>query len=179
MPKGKGKTMWRKIKGFESLYEISNEGEVRNLKTGALITGSTNSYGYRVVRLRKNGKNYDYKLHRLLAKTFIENPFNYDCVNHIDGNKLNNSLENLKWCTRGYNNKHAREQLSLDFSEKPIVQSTLDGKFIALWRNANMIANCLGFSPTTISSCCKGTQKTAYDFLWRYSDFQIDSTFRL
>ena len=160
--------MRKQIKGYEGLYEISDDGTIHNLKTGNLLHGNINSYGYRVVRLMKECKPKDFKLHQLLAKTFIPNPNNYDCVNHIDGDKLNNSLDNLEWCTRAYNNQHAREQLSLDFSEKPIEQRTLNGDLVAVWTNANLAATLLGFSATTIGCCCRGTQKQAYDFLWSY-----------
>lgn len=158
--------MWKQIRNFD--YEISDIGVVRRKSNHSIITGSVNSYGYRVIRLRYMGKNYDFKLHRLLADYFIPKPSNYDCVNHIDGDKLNNSLDNLEWCTRAYNNQHAREQLSLDFSEKPIEQRTLNGDLVAIWTNANLAATLLGFSATTIGCCCRGTQKQAYDFLWSY-----------
>ena len=158
--------MWKQIRNFD--YEISDIGVVRRKSNHSIITGSVNSYGYRVIRLRYMGKNYDFKLHRLLADYFILKPNNYDCVNHRDGDKLNNSLDNLEWCTRAYNNQHAREQLSLDFSEKPIEQRTLNGDLVAVWTNANLAATLLGLSATTIGCCCRGTQKQAYDFLWSY-----------
>ena len=162
--------MMKPIKGYDGLYEISDTGVIHNLKTGNELHGNVNSYGYRVVRLCKDGKPKDFKLHQLLATTFIQNPNNYRCINHIDGNKLNNFLDNLEWCTRAYNNQHAREQLSLDFSRKAVVQSTLDGKFIAVWRSPSIAAHYINGEQLLISACCKGTATTAYGCKWKYSD---------
>lgn len=162
--------MTKPIKGYEDLYTISEDGVIHNLRNGNVLCGNINSYGYRVVRLYKNGKPKDYKLHQLLAKAFILNPNNYKCVNHIGGNKLNNSLDNLEWCDYGYNNRHAREILNVDFSKKPIIQTTLEGNVVAVWVNANMAANILNGNGTMISACCKDTTKTAYGYKWYYAD---------
>lgn len=157
------------IKGYEGLYEISEDGTIINCKTGRELTGNTNSFGYRVVSLIKNGQKKDVKVHRLLAIAFIPNPNNFECVNHIDGDKLNNSLENLEWCTKRRNNRHARTELSIDFSEKPVVQSTLEGKVIAVWSNAQTAATFVNGNASCISNCCRGTASSAYDYLWEYA----------
>lgn len=158
------------IKGYEGLYEIYENGKIVNLQTGNELKGNINSYGYRVVRLTKDKKHKDYKVHQLLAKAFLPNPNNYRCINHIDGNKLNNSLGNLEWCTHGQNTAHARATLHLDFSRKPVVQTTLDGKFIAVWSSANIAAHFIKGSATMITACCKGTSDFAYDSQWKYLD---------
>ena len=158
------------IPGYEGLYDITEDGIITNLKTGNVLTGNINSYGYRVVRLTKDRKAKDFKLHQLLAKAFIPNPNNYRCINHIDGNKLNNSLDNLEWCTHGQNTVHARKTLNLDFSRKPVVQTTLDGKMIAVWSSASIAAHFIKGSSTLISACCMGTADFAYDSKWKYLD---------
>lgn len=85
-------------------YLINERGEVYNTKTGNLLKNSlSGSSGYRTVFV--DGKNRT--LHRLLAITFVPNPDNLPCVNHKDGNKLNNKLSNLEWCSHSRNNKHA------------------------------------------------------------------------
>ena len=156
------------IKGYEGLYEIYEDGTIINSLTGWELKGNINSFGYRVVRLTKDGKHKDFKVHQLLAKVFIPNPNNYRCINHIDGNKLNNSLDNLEWCTHGQNNSHARTTLNIDFSRKPVVQTTFDGKIIAVWNSAEVAAHFIKGSPTLISACCKGTADFAYDYKWVY-----------
>lgn len=108
------------IEGYEGLYEISEDGVVRNITEGNILHGNINSYSYRVVSLTKNGTKKDHKLHQLLARAFIPNS-----NNHIDGDKLNNSLDNLEWCNHTRNAQHARKQLSIDFRGNPLCNQLL------------------------------------------------------
>ncbi len=111
---------WKDIKGYEDFYEISSTGIVRSKpRTLTDSIGRTRSWegrilnpdiapnGYYRITLSVNRKRKQVYLHRLLAEYFIENPNNYPQVNHIDGNKLNNRLENLEWCTVQENTIHA------------------------------------------------------------------------
>ena len=166
------------IPGYEGLYQISEDGTIINRLSGNVLRGNINSHGYIAVSLYKNGMRKTHKLHRLLAIAFIPNPNDYECVNHIDGNKLNNSLRNLEWCTKGQNNRHAREKLSLNFSEKPIVQLTLDGKVVAVWVNANAAATFLRGNAVCISNCCRGTAQSAYDYKWEYAGMDFSRGIR-
>ena len=159
------------ILGYEGLYDITEDGTVTNLLTGRVLAGSVNSYGYRVVSFTKNGIRKDKKVHRLLAQTFLPNPNNYSDVNHIDGNKLNNSLDNLEWCSRQMNNDHARKILRLDYAIKPVIQSTLSGKVIAIWSNATVASTFVNGNATLIQACCSGTATSAYGYLWEYATF--------
>lgn len=86
-------------------YAITEQGEVYNSKTKRYLKASIHNTGYLTVYV--DGKNR--LLHRLLAEVFIPNPNNLPCVNHKDGNKLNNNLNNLEWCSYSHNNKHAYE----------------------------------------------------------------------
>lgn len=114
------KEEWKSIKGYEGLYEISNFGRVKSLlgwngrkyiqreKILAPYKQQSNKYYSRsVVKLTKDNKTKDFKVHRLVAEAFIPNPNNYRVVNHIAGNPLNNNVENLEWCTQKMNIKHA------------------------------------------------------------------------
>ena len=83
-------------------YTIYEDGTVMNSQR-TLLRGTINANGYRLVGI--NGTQE--RVHRILAYLFIPNPNNYPCINHIDGDKLNNSLDNLEWCTHSHNNKHA------------------------------------------------------------------------
>jgi len=117
---------WKDIEGYEGIYKISNLGEVKSLERKSAfnrngksffrtyhekilkpaLSGST-SDKYLVVCLCKNKRSHTNKIHRLIAKAFILNPENKRCVNHIDGNKTNNHISNLEWCTHSENMKHA------------------------------------------------------------------------
>lgn len=100
--------MWKEFK-FESNYEINELGCIRNNKTFKELTPFITTNGYLRVRIKGKG----YQVHKLIAEHFIDNPNNYVELNHIDGNKLNNSIDNLEWSTRSLNMLHAyRTELS-------------------------------------------------------------------
>lgn len=113
--------IWKSIKNFECLYEVSNYGNVRSVSRKVLNNGSYSGYtnikskvlkqtknrlGYHVLTLFKNGKRHFKIVHRLVAEAFLDNPNNYSEVNHKDLNKSNNYFANLEWCSREYNVNH-------------------------------------------------------------------------
>lgn len=115
-------------------------------------------------------------IHRLVAETFIKNPENYFYINHKDGDKTNNNINNLEWCDNSHN---VREAYRLGLN-KPILgekhhlsvsvnQYDLKGKLIKTWNCMRDIQRELGFEHTNISRCCRNKQKTAYGFIWRYT----------
>ncbi|MEO1690729.1 MAG: NUMOD4 domain-containing protein [Cyanobacteria bacterium J06631_6] len=108
------------IPGYEGYYQVSNYGKVRSLdrvikeKTGKTQTLKgrvlklrINPGGYYYIGLGKNGTKATFAIHQLVAQAFIPNPYNKKTVNHLDGNKLNNSVANLEWCTYSENLEHA------------------------------------------------------------------------
>ena len=103
------KEEWRPIKGYEGLYEVSNMGRVKSLYCGKtrILKQDTNQGGYMVVDLHKNRTSNRKLVHRLVATAFIRNSNSYKIINHKDGNKKNNTIDNLEWCTWSYNTKHA------------------------------------------------------------------------
>lgn len=86
------------IKNYEN-YLIDTEGNVYNITTNKILKGSIGEHGYKYYRLSKKGKKKMFYAHRLVAETFLSNPHNFNIVNHIDGNKLNNNITNLEWTT--------------------------------------------------------------------------------
>lgn len=114
------KEIWKAIPGYEGSFEVSNLGNFRSLdrmvpsKYGTLrnypgkpLKVEEMKDGYKRIVLMKDAKKKRYMCHRLVAETFIENPNNLPFVNHIDGNRGNNSIDNLEWCTQEENEQHA------------------------------------------------------------------------
>lgn len=114
--------IWKDIEGYEGLYQVSNLGRIKSfikwnghkyIKEVRIINPYKNysdKYYFRsVIKLYKNGEKKDFKVHRLVAQAFIPNPNDYPIINHIDGNPLNNKVDNLEWCTQKYNVNHALE----------------------------------------------------------------------
>lgn len=95
------------IKGYENKYSITKDGKVYSHRSKKYLATDPNSNGYLRVWLYKNNKGDRRFIHKLIADEYLENIHNHSEVNHIDGNKLNNTVENLEWCSRSYNLKHA------------------------------------------------------------------------
>ena len=96
------------IKGFEGIYSVTDDGEVWSHKTGESVRLKGGWCGkYRSYSLRKDGEQTQHLGHRLIAQSFIDNPDGKPEVNHIDGNKSNNAVDNLEWVTKSENSKHA------------------------------------------------------------------------
>lgn len=98
---------WINISGFEGLYQVSNFGKIRRFSDGKILKQSIGTSGYYKIALWKNGRYRHFLVHRIIAIHFIQNPQNKKFVNHKDGNKLNNSIDNLEWMTRKENHSHA------------------------------------------------------------------------
>lgn len=100
--------VWKEIPGTNGEYNISNYGRVKTAKTGRILSPAIDARGYERVCLFKTNRNKRYKVHRLVALTFIPNPNNKGQVNHKDGNKRNNCVDNLEWVTNQENMDHSR-----------------------------------------------------------------------
>ena len=100
---------WKPVDGYEGIYEVSDQGRIRNSKRdGRIMTQSKVTHGYRAVHLSKDGKTRSILVHRLVAKAFIPNPSDKAQVNHKYGIKSNNRVLNLEWSTPRENLEHAR-----------------------------------------------------------------------
>lgn len=153
--------MWKDIKGYEGLYEVSDKGEVRNYITRKLIVGDINNFGYYRVKLYKNKKQKTFFRHRLVAQAFIQNPDNLPEVNHIDGDKSHNYKENLEWSSRTHNEREAHRLKIKQY--KPFEVKFRDGE-IKKYEFAISLANELGVSKRAVQNWL---QKRNYGFLKR------------
>lgn len=167
--------IWKDITGYEGRYQVSNLGRVRSLsfKSGTrfskagILTVMKDSLGYMCVNLSRK----TFKVHRLVASAFIENPYNFKCVNHKDEDKTNNKVENLEWCSHKFNNNYGTRNARISQNGgKKVAQYSLDGKKIKEWRSASEAAKFYGRARTTITGCCAGRQHTSCGFIWRYCD---------
>lgn len=143
---------WRPVKGYEGLYEVSNMGRVKSLHApqGIILKQGTYSNGYMGANLSKDGTTNMKLVHRLVAIAFIQNPNNYEEVNHKDGNKKNNTVDNLEWCTRSYNLKHAysHKLMSKNEQKKSVILYKRYGEYDSITE----AAEALGVAPGTLSN---------------------------
>lgn len=173
---------WKIITAFPK-YEISSNGYIRHIDTLMVRKNIVSKRGYAVVTINQSGKMKTIKIHRHVAIAFIPNPLNYTQINHKDGNKLNNRLDNLEWCTQKHNNEHAlrtglrehnkpflgkRNELNKDST--PILQFDLNGNFIKAWPSLSEVERGLGVpvQTTNISRSAKNKKRNAYGFKWEY-----------
>lgn len=125
------KEIWKPIDGYEGLYEVSNLGRVRSLEfrnnQGAysrllVMNPTDNGHGYKIVGLTGIGRKRNFYVHRLVAEAFIPNPKKLPVIDHIDHNRANNRVDNLRWITQGDNVRYSR-QLMCNPRQKPMTNT--------------------------------------------------------
>lgn len=134
-------------------------------------------FGYLQVQLWKDKKDKWSTIHRLVAQAFIPNddPEHKTQVNHKDEDKTNNFVDNLEWCTKGYNtnygtrNDRVSKALRNGKTSKQIAQYK-DDKLVRIWPSSAEVKRQLGYSSGNIRNCCRGERKTAYGFKWEYAE---------
>lgn len=159
--------IWKDIRGYEGLYQVSNLGRVK--RENKLLRLNTNTYGYKHITLSKNNVQKTAVIHKLVADAFIENPHSKPQINHKDGNKENNTVANLEWVTQGDNNRHAVKTMLR--KSKKILLVDGDDNTIREFNNRMEINDFLGrdVCQDLITRCCNGQRKTAYGYVWRYA----------
>lgn len=162
------KEIWKDIKGYEGLYQISSLGNVKSLnyhreRREKLLNQELDIHGYYKITLWKNNVYKKYSIHKLVAEAFIPNPNNCQYINHKNEIKTDNKIENLEWCTAKYNVNYSKRKLC-----KPILQYDLDDNFIKEWESAMEIERSLGFNNSQINKCCKGFYEKAHGYKWNF-----------
>ena len=161
--------IWKEIPKTNGNYLISNTGVVKNAKTNHISKTVKLTGGYVYVYLNRSGEKRGYKrLHRIVAETFVPNPQKKPCVNHIDGNKENNSSDNLEWCTHKENTRHLINSLGFKIAEssKKKVLCVETGK---IYNSVVEAAKDVGVSRPAISHILIGKYETSAGFHWRYA----------
>jgi hypothetical protein len=177
---------WRDIEGWEGLYQVSNMGRVKSFCKGKerLLSQIINRNGYCAVHLKQGGRLYYATIHRLVAKSFIQNPDKKEEVNHIDGIKTNNRVENLEWVNRSENLIHAYK---INLRKHKICRWVgfvnifkKDGSFITQVFSCKAAAKWIKENSKiskpykeTISRVCRGERSSAYGFIFKYSKEKI------
>jgi len=187
--------IWKDILEYEGMYQVSNLGRVKSLdrmvnhyksKNGTCIKRGKilNIYkcrdGYYNIELSKLCKGKNKMIHRLVAETFIDNKKQYPCVNHIDGNKLNNRVDNLEWCTHSENSIHSfkiglHKNTIIKCREmgknncKKVNQYDLSKKYIKTFNSMKEAAQITNSLITGISYCVLGKRKSHNNFIWKYA----------
>ncbi len=195
--------IWKDIENYPN-YQISNLGRIKSkkritkvgiknvkriIRNEKILKPSKLTKGYLGIRLYDNNSNAKtFKIHRLVAQAFISNPNNLSQVNHIDGDKTNNTVENLEWCTCSENMKHSyniglrdKEKLKEHMSRvgkslknkkghhiRKVAQYDQNNKLIKIWESQTKASNSIGISNTSIQNVCAGRKKTAGGYIWKY-----------
>lgn len=166
---------WRPVVGFEGKYAVSDRGRVRSLHTGRLLVQRLWNSGYPSVQLWAGNKAHSRSVHRLMGEAFLGLVHGLQ-VNHIDGDKENNRLENLEIVTASENLKHAVHGLGFkppaltgaeNPNARPVDRLSLDGKLLCRYPSQSDAVR-EGFRASCITECCNGTQKTHKGFRWRH-----------
>lgn len=134
-------------------YAVTRDGRVYSFISDKFIKSSKNNSGYEGVTLYSNGVSSSYLVHRMVAEVYLENPHDYPCVNHLDGDKDNNNVSNLEWCTYSENNNHALSTGLRDVSNSLVYEDTLTHKIFQAvmdgWRLID-IAETYGLSKSNV-----------------------------
>lgn len=183
--------VWCDIPNTNGRFEVSVTGLVRNKKTGKFRLPYINDNGYLIVGFYDSSTGYtvQHRVHRLVAEAFIPNPDSKQTVNHIDGNKLNNRVENLEWATHKENLAHARntglivvtdnqrKAASINIKQNRVLAKTEKRCFLEDMTGHKMEFPSLRAAaiyvegvPGAISRCCQGKKKTYKGFRWGYCD---------
>ena len=173
---------WKDIPGYEGLYQASTDGRIKSLarfnpnsgRVGMFykqkeLKPSLDRYGYLQVRLCKNGKYKTFKVHRLIALTYIPNLYKLPCINHKDEDKQNNHINNLEWCSIKYNNNYNNRQIKISTKrKKKILQiNPVNNQIINIF-DSIAEANSIGYYKEYVIKCCKHRKLLYKGFKWEY-----------
>ncbi len=156
---------WKPVPDYEGRYAVSDQGAVKNLRTGCLLTPQSRN-GYLAVNIDAK----QHYIHRLVAKAFIPNPEGKPTVNHLDEDKHNNSAQNLAWATMQEQVRYGTRTLCSSLAlAKPVIQCAHDGTELCLWEGLAFAERALGIPRGNIFACLIGKRHTAGGYKWKRS----------
>lgn len=189
--------VWRPIYNYPN-YQISNLGRVKSLikhngTSERILKPQMDKDGYLTIGLYNNGKFKNHMVHRLVASAFIPNDDLFKVqINHKDENKQNNVWTNLEWCDCQYNINYGTHnermvetarrkgcfktigkilsKINIETKSKQVSQYNLEGKLIEKYKSSREASRHTGFAQSSISDCCRGKLKTAYGYVWKYTE---------
>ena len=176
--------IWKPIKGYEDLYEISSSGEVRSKDR---VVYQKNKFGklskhiykgsniklkgsrYATVDLHKDGNAQRFLVHRLVGTHFLDKPTGKDYINHIDANPKNNDVSNLEWCTQSENIQYAYDNgTKIPPHQRKVAQYDLDGNLVRVWSSQSEVEKELGIYQSNIYKVCAGKRNQTGGYKWVY-----------
>lgn len=172
------KEIWKDIPNFEGLYQVSNQGRVKSLARYVnhgsrqifvkerILKTRKNKNGYLAVYPCKNGKYKPMDIHRIVGVVFIDNPCGYGDINHKDGNKQNNFVENLEWCTRSSNIKHAYDKLGHRHWKRKVICIETGVEY----ESSVDAAKKLGINASGIRNNAGGSAKSTFGLHFKFGD---------
>lgn len=163
------KEIWKDVKEYEELYQVSNLGRVKRVKTGRILKGIKDRGGYLLVGLYKNNIVSKKLIHRLVAQAFIPNSENKPQVNHMDENKTNNRVSNIEWTTAKENSNHGtRNERSSKTKSIPIIATNIKTGDSTEFYGTNECARQLGLNHSNITHVLKGRLKQTGGYTFKY-----------
>ena len=177
------KEIWKNIKGYEDLYQVSNLGRIKSLdRSKKSCYGSRSkligfirkpvlykSTGYLSIILSNGISRKQLLVHRIVASTFILNNKNKRCVNHKNGIRTDNRVINLEWVSYFENYTHSANVLGTNKKSKPVLQYDLNNNFIKEFRSISNIESQLGYSKANIHKRLKNGIAICYNYIWKYA----------
>ena len=155
---------WKDIKGYEGLYQVSNFGNIKSFYKNKILKPVIENTGYNQVTLVKNRKKRKHYIHRLVGFHFIDNPNNFNELNHKDGNKCNNCVENLEWCSRRYNVQHSVKILNKHCGKRKQVQCVETGE---IFNSIKKAAKFYNIQRLALSNSLNNPNKTVGGLHWK------------